>query len=240
MNSITQSIASLAIIMCTSLFHPVSQADSIQLAAIDEAFNTQNTSQLEAFSQSLHGFDQFIAQYRLASALLISQKTGDAKIELNRLVTTLEAYTAQTPSDAEAMALLANVYGFSIGVDSAKAATYGPRAQTTMQQALSLAPNNALVLFFKATLDYNTPTMFGGSKVKAQAVLAKSLAAYPETEESDRYWGHADALVLMGLTHLEQGNKKAAQQYWQQALTLTPNHAWANYLIAQHISLSNK
>lgn len=211
-----------------------------ELNRIEQAFNAPDTSVLANLTADLKSqpstpaFDVFIAHYRLAVKYQYSSQPAKAKTVVVDLVPKLAAYVAANPSDAGAKALLANVYGFATALLPEKAMEYGPLSQSVLQQALTLSPDNARVLLFKATLEFNTPTQFGGSKVKAQHTLEQAITAYEQDTESDRYWGHADAMILMGLTHLETGDNTTARDYWQQALALQPDNSWAQFLLNQH------
>lgn len=222
----------LIIVLCNSIH--LAHANSEQLEAVEAAFNSQNIADLRELAEELSGFDGFIAQYRLATQHQLDRQPELAKAVVKKLIDSLEAYIASYPEEADPKALLANAYGYAIFLDSSFAAEYGPESHKLMAQALAAAPNSPLVLYLKGNLDYNTPTMYGGSKVKAKKSLTKAIAAYQRAEDAERSWGYADALVLMGLTELEQGDLSAARGFWMQALEITQGHAWASYLLELH------
>jgi len=155
-----------------------SYAGADNLAAIERAFNTKDNRYLQVLIKQSSGFDSFIAQYRLAMSYQIKQDIDNSKKVLEQLLNSLVPYTENNPADMEAKALLANVYGLSIALNPSKAESYGPLSFSLIEQALKQAPHKPIVLFFKASLSYYTPTMYGGSKVKAHATLKKALNAY--------------------------------------------------------------
>ena len=212
----------------------LTMAGKEELNAVEQAFNAQTPTELIHLAETLDGFDGFIANYRLVIKHQYSNEVDKAKSVAQALVPELEAYIETNPTDAEALALLANVYGYTISLLPEKAMEYGPLSQSTIQNALELAPENARVLLFKGSLEYSTPTMFGGSKVKARETLTAAISTYENDVASERYWGHADAIILLGLTYLEEGKLDLARNYWQQALVVQPSNGWAHFLLAQH------
>ncbi len=220
-----------------SLFVQASQAGPAEIHQIERAFNSDTADRLSALTETLQGYDAFIANYRLSTKYFYSNQRSQAADVLSHLIEILQQHTDANPNDAESTALLANVYGFAINAEPAKAVVYGPRSSALMKKAYAMEPNNPMVLLCKATIEYHTPTMFGGSKVKAQSTLQKALSFYQSHKHSPRYWGHDDATILMGLTFLEQGDVMQARKYWQQAVSLAPDNRWATFLLNQHPSL---
>ena len=224
-------------LLAGALIIEASHAGPVEINQIERAFNSEMTGQLQNLAETLQGYDAFIAHYRLATKYFYNNQQSQSKEVLSHLIDVLQKHVEANPVDAESIALLANVYGFTVSAEPAKAVTYGPRAKALIKKAYELDPNSPSILLFKATIAYNTPTMFGGSKVKAHNTLKQALPLYQAGKNSVRYWGHDDATILMGLTFLEQGNVIQARKYWQQALSLSPDNRWATFLLSQHPSL---
>lgn len=215
-----------ASLLCTATL--ANQAD---LDAIERAYYSDNVPALKQLAEATRGYDHFVASYRLALKYSFSNQEEAAKSQLASLIEELETHTQANPSDADSLALLANVYGYSIGLNPFKAMTYGPRSHDRIDTARTIAEDNPRVLMFQGILDYNTPAMFGGSKEAAKVAFTEALDAFEKDQGSDRYWGHSETSVWLGLTYLEQGDLAMARHCWQQALTLNPDNSWATHLL---------
>lgn len=222
------------VLSATCSYASFTMAGIAELNAVEQAFNAPTPAALIQLADVFDGFDGFVANYRLAIKYQYSNEVEKAKSVAQALVPALETYSEANPSDAEALALLANIYGYTISLLPEKAMAYGPLSQQVMKKAIALDPENARVLFFKGSLEYSTPTMFGGSKVKARESLITAISAYENDVASERYWGHADAIILLGLTYLEEGKLNQAREHWQQALAVQPDNGWAHFLLTQH------
>jgi len=143
--------------------------------------------------------------------------------------TRLERAVELRPDWAEAHALLASVYGRKASRGMFSGMRYGPRAQRTMEQATSLAPENPRVLLLDAISLYNTPERWGGNKEKAVTTLRAAIERFEAVPSADPLapnWGHADAYVWLGKAHMEAGRIDQARAAFEKALALRPGYAW--------------
>lgn len=208
-----------------------SVAAQSDIDAIEEAYLTGQPQTLVSLADNTEGYDQFLAEYRLGMTYSFSQQAEQAKTTFAQLIANLEAHITEQPDDAEALALLAYAYGYSTTQSPEMATSYGQKSYQALAKAEALAPESPRVYLVKGILQYNTPAAYGGSKEVAKQALEQSLALYVNDVNSGYYWGHSEANVWLGLTHLELGNKPAALEHFQAALDLEPGNGWAQYLL---------
>ncbi len=146
--------------------------------------------------------------------------------------TNLRTVMAAHAESAEAHALLAAVLGALIraGEDPM---TAGQDAQHELEEALRLEPNNPRVRLVEGTNAFFTPAEYGGGHAKAEASLRQAVALL-EREPRDRpwpNWGGFDAHVWLGQVLAARGDKAAAKQEYEQALTFWPQSGWVKYVL---------
>ncbi|WP_370980943.1 tetratricopeptide repeat protein [Agaribacterium sp. ZY112] len=198
---------------------------------IDEAFMRADTAGIIQLAKQADDYDQAFAAYRLST---IYNYSGNAEQRNKSILTAqseLEQLLEKEPKNAEALALLANIYGLQSHMFPEKAAFLGPQAGQAMHKALSIDATNPRVQLIAGIGEYYTPTEYGGSKEKA---IARFNTAIELFESNDSSWGHADAQVWIGLALLETGHKNKALEHWQQALRIAPDYAWPAFLLEQN------
>ena len=224
----------LKLVVCASLailFSVNSVAEQSDIDAIEDAFNRGDSEKMQQLITSTEGYEHFLANYRQALQQSFHQQQKEAQSTLEDLIEKMETHTTTHPDDAESLALLANVYGYSIGLNPLKAMSYGPRSHDRIRAALAINNESPRVLMFEGIIAYNTPAMFGGSKQKAKAAFDQALAVFPADKDSGMHWGYSDTQVWLGLTHLELDNIDMARHYWQQALATNSQNNWAKHLL---------
>jgi len=63
------------------------------------------------------------------------------------------------------------------------------------------------------------------------AAAVQSLDAALAVAPPGPAWGHADALVWLGIAQQRAGDTAAARAAWQQALAIEPGFAWVKYAL---------
>lgn len=208
-------------------------AEQSQINAIEKAAMQLDTLSLVSLTEQTSRYDQAFAYYRLAISQNLTAETKSAIESLNKAIATLEAHTEINADDGEAWALLAQSYGLKIGFEPIKGAYYGPKAGFAMKKAFEFAPDSPRTHLVQAVSDYNTPVMFGGSKSAALKALNTAIELF-QSDTGDNQWGHAEAYVWRGLTHMSQDNAQLAKQDWQQAIDIAPDYGWAQMLLAKN------
>lgn len=209
-------------------------ADQASVDAIEQASMQLNQTQLVQLAEQTAGYDQALANYRLAIAQNLNADTDSAAKSLDSAMEQLETMTEQDSENAEAWALLAQIYGYKISFSPMKAVYYGPKSGEALSKAYSLAPNNPRVHLVKAVSEYNSPAMFGGSKKAAVASLDKAIELFVNDSATDTQWGHAEAYVWRGLAKLSLEDNDAAIADFEQAIELEPDYGWPQFLISQN------
>ncbi|MBQ4890084.1 hypothetical protein J8L86_09550 [Shewanella sp. MMG014] len=207
----------------------VSQTSVADISSIDAAANTMNLEALNQISQQSVDYEHAYAQYRIAITANILGQRGVAKRALTDAQATLEAVISRE-DHAESMTLLAQIYGMQIAYDGAKAQQLSSKAGALLQQAEQLSPDNPRIALVKAMSAFYTPAQYGGGYDKASELASLAIARY-QNPCDEICWGHAEAYTWRGLAKQELGQQDAAEQDWQQALTINPDYGWANFLL---------
>lgn len=221
-------------ILLAVLISGSTMADQASVDAIEQASMQLNQTQLIQLAEQTSGYDQALAHYRLAIAQNLNAETSAAESSLDDAMGALEVMTEQNPDNAEAWALLAQVYGYKISFSPMKAVYYGPKSGEALSKAYNLAPNNPRVHLVKAVSEYNSPAMFGGSKKAAVASLDKAIELFVSDSATGTQWGHAEAYVWRGLAKLSLNEDDAAIADFEQAIELEPDYGWPQFLISQN------
>ena len=177
-----------------------------------------------------------VADYRLAGQASHQAKPDidSADAALSRAQATLETLTAgQAGNQAEALALLASVYGMEIGLHPIKGMLLGPKSGAAIRQAEKLAPTNPRVLLSKGIGKLFTPPLFGGSREEAITAFNAVVSQLPVSAFTPTNWGLDDAYIWIGIAHDQAGEAAAARASWQQALNVAPESGWAKHLLAE-------
>ncbi|WP_045855638.1 tetratricopeptide repeat protein [Teredinibacter purpureus] len=232
--TIFKQLATTLITTASVFLACTSHADQSNIDAIEHAFHTQDAAQLEQLANDISGYDQFVARYRLVLKYQFEKQPTLATSTLNGLIDDIASHCESHPEDAEAQALLGNLYGYSISLNPSKAMVYGPRAHDHITLAEMLDKENPRVQMFKGIMDFNKPAMFGGSKTAARDALIRAVAAFPSDRQSGNHWGYSDAHIWLGLCYLELGDTGSARKHWGKALDINPDGGWASMLLNSH------
>ena len=221
-------------IIFTLLFSGSVLADQANVNAIEQAAMALDHSELTQLVNQTSGYDQALANYRLAIAQNLKANTDAANDALDLAIEQLQTLTGEQTDNAENWALLAQAYGYKVSLAPMKGAYYGAKAANALSKAFNLEPSNPRVHLVKAISEYNTPALFGGSKKAAKKSLDKAISLFENDSATDTKWGYAEAYVWRGLTHIELDNSEQALSDWQQALVIEPNYGWPQFLIEQN------
>ena len=148
--------------------------------------------------------------------------------------TQLEAVTSANGQDAEALALLAVVYGAQIAKKPDLGMTLGPAADELLGRALGLEPNNPRVLLLRGQDVFHTPPEYGGSVREAENFFRKAVQRFDQEPASKPWpnWGRFDAHVWLGQALADRHDKAGAKAEYDLALKIAPNSTWVKDLVA--------
>lgn len=229
--SINKTLITLAITLQISFSAVAGQAEIDQ---IEQAAGVLNIAKLQSISTQVNGYEQALAYYRIGLSANLTGQTEQAINAIDQAIELLEQLDESSIDDVEIKALLAQVYGYKIALEPIKGMYYGPKSNTTIAAAETLAPNNPRVQLVKGISKLNTPAMFGGSDKAAFQAFDKAIHAYATDQNSNYHWGYAEAYTWRGLVQLQKGDSDKAKQDWQLALNINPNYGWAKMLLAQN------
>jgi tetratricopeptide (TPR) repeat protein len=134
--------------------------------------------------------------------------------------------------DPEAHALRGSVIGDRIE-GGLSGALLGPRAGSSLERALELAPDNPRVVLQQGISSYFTPRTFGGGEEAALEELRRAVELF-EAQPSDQgwpNWGEVDALAWLGIVLSESGEIDEARALFERALSIQPRNAWVRALL---------
>ena len=232
MNAISKLIALAALLLTGSQALAAVTEDEVS-----DAYYRGDTDALESLHATLDRNvpeDAFLAAYldwRLGSLYMGFGNEKAADASLKRGQTALESLLEDTPTHAEAWALLSATIGMRIGIAPvSRGIRYGATTNSAMNKAVALAPNNPRVLLLDAIGKLNKPSMFGGNKTAAVDGLNRSLEVFAATGTGDYHWGEADAYVWRGLALQRAGENDAATADFERALAIEPDYTWAEQL----------
>lgn len=206
------------------------------LDRIDEAANTINITQLQHLSQQSEDYHQAYANYRLAITANILGQAPLATQALNDAQSRLETLNL-TSSNAENYALLASIYGMQVSFNPTMTSAYAVKMGQALSQAQALEPNNPRVALVEAISAFNTPVEYGGSMQKTITLSSKALDLFANPCDNI-CWGHAEAYTWRGLAKQNSGDTQGAINDWQAALNVQADYGWANFLLKQHVIVS--
>jgi tetratricopeptide (TPR) repeat protein len=145
----------------------------------------------------------------------------------------LQKAVAADAKSAEALGLLAAVYGSQMAFVPALGMELGTKASEALEQGLKLQPNNPRLVFLQGSSAYHTPPAYGGSVDKAEALFRKSLSLF-ESEPKDRpwpNWGRLDAHLWLGILLEKRGDREAARGEYKKTLAIDPEFGWVRYVL---------
>ena len=225
-NKTLKSLALAGVVFSNQLFAGQAEIDRVEAAAA-----TLDVQALSQLTTELNGYDYALAEYRLAVGANFAEQKSMAITAINNSIEALQALDEETPENAEVKALLAQAYGYKISLKPVTAIINGPRAQSVLNDAEALAPNNPRVLLVKGTTAMFTPALFGGSTEQALSALTDALDAFKTDYASGYHWGYAEAYTWKGILEQKNGNLEQAKADWQQALNLNQDYGWAKALL---------
>ena len=112
----------------------------------------------------------------------------------------LEAMLKTSPKDAEALALVGTIYGQQAGRSMMRAIVLGPRSTGALERAADVESANPRVLLLQGITALHTPSVFGGSRDKAEHLLRRSLDEFSREPGTKAWpnWGRFDAHAWLG------------------------------------------
>ncbi|MEM6641151.1 MAG: tetratricopeptide repeat protein [Pseudomonadota bacterium] len=175
------------------------------------------------------GYLQAFLEYRIAVAANAANDAKLAKRSLKTSAKLLRGGLETSPNSVQHMTLLANVYGLQIGINPMKGMTLGRKSHALIDRAMNIDPTNPHTLLAKGISDFNTPSMFGGSKGDALKTLDAAIKAFGASP--DAQWGAAEAHVWRALALDEQARRSEAVAALNTALEIEPDYAWARFIL---------
>jgi len=233
-NKSLKNLSVISLLLASLHSYQAAFADQIQIDNIESASRNLDIETLQELSQTTQGYDEALANYRLAISLQLSDKPDAAIEAIKASQRELEKLSRSQPENAEVWALLAQTYGYHIPLQPMRAAFYGPKAHLSLERAVALAPENLRVNLVKGISELNTPTMFGGSDTTALKSLSKAIEVFESSDPAEYNWGHAEAYVWRGLAQIELGNTEEALADWQAAVDIEPDYYWAKNLLKKN------
>lgn len=136
----------------------------------------------------------------------------------------------------EGLALLGACYGLKSVAQPLGAALSSPRASSNFTKAQDQAPGNPRVWYLQALVKYDSPSLLGGDREAAALLLERALELFELPQASGTLapsWGEAEAWLLSGTIHLQQGDRRKAREALERALLLAPEHVEAQRLLRE-------
>lgn len=95
----------------------------------------------------------------------------------------------------------------------------------------------ARALLIEGINRFHTPAAYGGGVDKALALLEKAAALFAQRADGKNLspvaWGEAETHIWLGQVRARLGQPQQARAHYEQALSLDPSCAWANYYLGQ-------
>lgn len=153
----------------------------------------------------------------LHKAELNAHHDSAAKKWLDNAIENAETAIARDDRSADAHALLGDLYGEKIS-GMLSGMKYGPKANTEVEKALQLDPNNAFAYAVLGRKYLYSPPMFGGNIDKAIDSFHKATTYDPQSYED---------FVWLAIAYRKHGDTGDYQQAIRHALELNPASAFA-------------
>lgn len=233
-------------VLAVTIFAAAIQAPTLTtlVPQIERAALTSDTAALERYRERLRaiiggrtGEDLGAERYTLAYADWRLSYLYDAKhvrhrqTRLDEARRLLEDLTAES-KNAEALALLAAVYGGLIDLNRWKSMTLGPKASETLAAAAKSAPDNPRVALLHGMNSVYTPKLFGGGLDVAERHLRRAETLFARTSETEwPNWGAADASAWLGRVLQQKGDLEGARAMYERALAIAPEYAWVKAVL---------
>ncbi|HUP05405.1 MAG TPA: tetratricopeptide repeat protein [Bryobacteraceae bacterium] len=169
------------------------------------------------------------AQYRLALASSylaeVAQEMHDKKQAQQAAETGIKAAEKAVAlhPDAENYRMLGMLCGQAV-TDLFSGLSYGPRAKTAIEKAVSLAPKSSSVYLARGVGNYYVPAQLGGGAKVAIEDFRKAI-------EFDA--NSAEAYLWLGIALRKDGQDAEARKALTKSLALDPNRVWARQELAK-------
>lgn len=241
-----RSIATTGIVACALLSGlPASASvtnDALAADAetkIEDAHHRGDIAAIEASNRALDAalektprdpallYTRSFGAYALSTQLAPEQEAEQIAV-LERAIEFLEEVKSQ-PWEGEAAGLQANIYGQLIGLKGGLSGMMlGPRSGKLIERAKNALPDNPRLLMFEGISLLHRPAAFGGDPKQAVDLLARSVSLFSESDSTSAgpQWGHANALMWLGMTRQELGDTEGARAAWEQALQVEPEYRY--------------
>lgn len=173
-------------------------------------------------------YDLAYALHRRASALIVEEKTKDAKALLEESIAAAQK-AGTLGAGMHAKALEGAVTGQLAGAaGSLGAMRYGPRSFRLLDEAVAGAPNDPRVALLNGISRLNAPKVFGGGAEKGEPELRRAIRLYASDRNATPLpsWGLADAHIWLAIALEQQGKIAEARTELERALTIAPGHRW--------------
>jgi tetratricopeptide (TPR) repeat protein len=176
-----------------------------------------------------------LADYRLASFYLSSEKMTDAEQPVAEGQQYLERAMKEDPDFGEAYAL----YGFLLGIELAlhpdQAMTLGMESFQYMAQAEEKEPANPRVHLIKGVYMLYVPQEYGGGPDSALGSLEEAESLFAKESVTDPLkidWGKDEVYLYLGLVFKQKNETAKAKDMLKKALAVNPEFGWARSELA--------
>ena len=181
--------------------------------------------QLESALPSAPKIGPYWLAYNYFYKAIYYNEVEDYESSETAVIAGVELLEAKTRKNAEDLALLAYMQSFSIQfVTGMKAGIISNRCKKNALAAIDLDPDNLRAYYVYGSIDYYTPTEYGGGK-KAEDYFKKAIAL-PDQRVANPYlpsWGKEDAYVLLIEHLLEQDRRSEAVATYKEGILRFPD-----------------
>lgn len=178
-----------------------------------------------------------LAAYRLA--LLARSDEARAWPYAQRCVDGLNRTLILDTLSAEALALQSACLALQSNLDPWRSPLAAPLSLARIDKALRIAPDNPRVLLLGALGARDRPSLFGGDRQQAFALMQRAVSSFERQSAAQRTlpgWGAADAFTDLAQDYLRLGNALAARNVLERALLVAPDFTQARHLMAEIVS----
>ncbi len=195
------------------------------------AFRQQNLSEMDKTEKELTA-DYWVAYSRYFKAIYLL-KTGDKKGSRDNIEIGIDRLKGVKEKFSEDYALLSVMRSFSIQfVDNVmKQGMISGQVRDEAQKAIKLDDKNIRAYYALGSIDFYTPSTYGGGQV-AEKLLLKAISLEEQQGEGGDLptWGRDYAYQLLILLYLKNNDATQAKRYWEEAHRLYPDNVMINGL----------
>lgn len=178
--------------------------------------------------------------YGYIAYALGKDREAEADALLDRAFGHLGYYRKRHPLDAEATAIYSSLLGFRLAIHPVKALTLGIQSKQLLAKAMSMAPNNPWVLLEQANALLYTPTLFGGDPQQALRFYLRSISLLEKQGGNGCSWNYLNAYINLAYCQIKLKQYAAAQQTYDQLLTIAPNFKWVRQELVNRLQQKMK